>query len=199
METMVATLIIGILVSLLLPAIMKAKSKGLQTFCSNNLRGIGVGLISFAESHNSRFPQQIPVVDGGSLPFSAGTILPGGLIATDIRPFMLASNTLGSAKILTCPTDREKRPPTSFSQVRSTNVSYFTSVRPRRDNLNTLLSGDNNITFLQSGGSPIGYRPYWNTNRHDLNGNILFSDGRVQSISSNSLAQIFYTAARPGQ
>lgn len=197
-ETMVATLIIGILVSLLLPAIMKAKAKGFQTFCSSNLRGVGVGLISYAESHDGNFPQQIPATLGGSAPIPTNSILPGGLISRDVRPFILASNSLGSPKILTCPTDRDKRPILSFSGVRSTNVSYFTSVRARRNNHNTLLSGDNHIIFLPSGASPIGFRPYWSTNRHDDSANLLFSDGRVQGIKSNDLAQVFYTAARPG-
>ncbi len=195
---MVATIIIGILVALLLPAIMKAKSKGLQTFCSNNLRGVGIGLISSAESHDGLFPQQIPALQGGSAPIPPTAMLPGGMIATDVRPFIIASNTLGSAKILTCPTDRTKRAPTSFGQVRGTNVSYFTSAKPKRANHNTLLSGDNNITFLQSGGSPIGYRPYWSGIRHDGSGNILFTDGRVQAYASNNLGQVFYTAARVG-
>ncbi len=194
-ETMVATLIIGILVALLLPAIMKAKAKGLQTFCTNNLRGVGIGLISYAESHDGSFPQQIPAAQGGCAPLPTNSILPGGLISRDVRPFTLASNSLGSPKILTCPTDRDKRPILSFSGVRSTNVSYFTSVRARRNNHNTLLSGDNHITFMSSSSSPIGYRPFWNTNRHDDSGNILFSDGRVQGIKSNDLAQVFYRAA----
>lgn len=194
---MVATLIIAILVALLLPAIMKAKVKGLQTFCSNNLRGVGLGLISYAESHEGNFPQQIPFTQGGSAPIPTTSIRPGGLIATDVRPFILASNNLGSAKILLCPTDRDKRPPTSFTQVRSTNVSYFTSVRPRRNNLNTLLSGDNHIGWLQSSVAPIGYRPFWNTNRHGESGNLLFSDGRVQGIGSKDLAPTLYRAAAP--
>jgi prepilin-type processing-associated H-X9-DG protein len=197
-ETMVATLIIGILVALLLPAIMKAKAKGFQTFCSNNLRGVGIGLISYAESHDGNFPQQIPFTQGGSAPIPTNAILPGGLIANDVRPFILASNSLGSAKILTCPTHRDIRPPASFAQVRGTNVSYFTSVRPRRANHNTLLSGDNSITWIQSGGSPLGFRPYWTSDRHAGDGNLLFTDGRVQSYKSNDLAQVFYTAARPG-
>lgn len=195
---MVATLIIAILVALLLPAIMKAKVKGLQTFCSNNLRGVGIGLISYAESHDGNFPQQVPAAQGGCAPIPTSALRPGGLIASDVRPFILASNSLGSAKILVCPTDRDKRPPVSFSQVRGTNVSYFTSVRPRRSNLNTVLSGDNHINWLQSGASPIGYRPFWNTNRHDDSGNLLFSDGRVQGIGSKDLAPTLYRAAAPG-
>lgn len=194
---MVATLIIGILVALLLPAIMKAKARGLQTFCSNNLRGVGLGMISYAETHDGNFPQQIPFTQGGSAPIPTNAILPGGLIARDVRPFLLASNSLGSPKILICPTDRDKRPLISFSQVRGTNVSYFTSVRPRRSNLNTLLSGDNHISFLPSGGSPIGFRPYWSTNRHDDSGNIVFADGHVEGIKSNNLAPIIYRAVVP--
>ncbi len=197
LETMVATLIIGILVALLLPAIMKAKARGLQTFCSNNLRGVGLGLISYAESHDGNFPQQIPASQGGSFPIPTNAMLPGGIIARDVRPFLLASNSLGNAKILVCPTDRDKRPLTSFSQVRGTNVSYFNSVRPRRSNINTFIAGDNHITFLPSGGSPFGFRPYWSTNRHDDSGNIVFSDGHVEGVKSNNLAQTFYRAVVP--
>ena len=195
---MVATLIIAILVALLMPAIMKAKSKGFQTFCSSNLRGVGLGLISYAESHDGNFPQQVPVSQGGCAPLATNSVLPGGLISRDVRPFTLAAGSLGSPKILSCPTDRDKRPILSFAAVHSTNVSYFTSVRARRNNHNTLLSGDNNIRFLASGVSPIGFRPYWSTNRHDDCVNLLFSDGRVQSTSSNNLPQIIYTAAKPG-
>ncbi len=196
---MVATLIIGILVALLLPAIMKAKAKGFQTFCSNNLRGVGIGLISFAESHDGNFPQQIPATQGGSAPIPSTALQPGGMIANDVRPFILASNSLGSAKILTCPTHRTISPPASFAQVRGTNVSYFTSVRPRRAHHNTLLSGDNSITWIPSSGSPLGHRPYWTGDRHAGDGNLLFTDGRVQSYNSNDLAQVFYTAARAGR
>lgn len=197
-ETMVATLIIGILVALLLPAIMKAKVKGLQIFCTNNMRGVGVGLISWAESHDGSFPQQVPLAQGGMLPFLPGSIASGGVIANDVRPFLLASNSLGSAKILTCPTDRAKAPLTSFSLVKSNTVSYFTSVRPKRANHNTLISGDNHISLQQSAASPIGYRPVWSTNRHDLYGNILFTDGHVESVINTNLAQIFYKAAAAG-
>jgi len=196
---MVTTLIIGILVALLLPTIVKAKAKGLQTFCSNNLRGIGIGMISYAESHDSQFPQQIHFTQGGSAPVPTNSRAYGGLIANDVRPFILASNSLGNAKILACPTHREIQPPTSFAQVRRTNVSYFTSVRPLRANHNTLLSGDNNITWLSSSSSPLGYRPYWTPERHAGDGNLLFTDGRVQSYKSNDLAQVFYTAARTGR
>ncbi len=194
---MVATLIIAILISLLMPAIMKAKSKGFQTFCSNNLKGVGLGLISYAESNDGRFPQQVPAPQGGCAPIPANTFQPGGLIARDIRPFIIASNNLGSTKILICPRDRDLRGPSSFAQVRGTNVSYFTAVRPRRNNHNTILSGDNNIAWLPSGGSPIGYRPFWSTNRHDDSGNLVFSDGRVEGVHSNKLGQVFYRAAQP--
>lgn len=194
---MVVTLIIAILISLLMPAIMKAKSKGFQTFCSNNLKGIGLGLISYAESNDGKFPQQVPFQQGGCSPIPANTFQPGGLVARDIRPFIIASNNLGSTKILVCPRDRDLRPPASFAQVRGTNVSYFTSVRPRRNNHNTILSGDNNLTWTPLGSSPIGFRPAWSTNRHDDSGNLVFSDGHMESVSNTKLGPVFYRAAQP--
>ena len=154
-ETMVATLIIAILVSLLMPAIMKAKMKGLQTYCASNLRGVGLGLINYAESHDGNFPQQIPLRQGGMLPFLTNSIAPGGVIANDVRPFLLASNSMGNSKILTCPMDRDKKPLLNFSQVKSNTVSFFTSVKPRRSSHETLISGDNHINFQQSAASPI--------------------------------------------
>ncbi|MFM8471348.1 MAG: hypothetical protein ACKODH_15540 [Limisphaerales bacterium] len=197
-ETMVATLIIAILISLLMPAIMKAKAKGFQTFCTSNLRGVGVGLISYAESHDGNFQKQVPAAQGCCATLPTNSILPGGLISRDVRPFTLAASTLGSPKILTCPTDRDKRPIVSFAAVHTTNVSYFTSVRARRNNHNTLLSGDNHIRFIASNVSPIGFRPYWSTNRHADSINLVFSDGHVQGVHSNNLPQIIYTAAKPG-
>ena len=192
---MVATLIIAILVSLLMPAIMKAKMKGLQTYCASNLRGVGLGLINYAESHDGNFPQQIPLRNGGMLPFLTNSIAPGGMIANDVRPFLLASNALGNSKILLCPMDRDKKPLLNFSQVKSNTVSFFTSVKPRRSSHETLISGDNHINFQQSAASPIGYRPVWSTNRHDVYGNLVFADGHGESVSSTNLSKVIYRAA----
>jgi prepilin-type N-terminal cleavage/methylation domain-containing protein/prepilin-type processing-associated H-X9-DG protein len=54
-ELLVAIAILGILVSLLLPAVQAAREAARRMSCTSNLRQIGVGLLSYHNSHRS-FP-----------------------------------------------------------------------------------------------------------------------------------------------
>lgn len=48
--------IIGILASLLLPALSKAREKGRVTTCANNLRQLGLGLAMYLDDFDGRYP-----------------------------------------------------------------------------------------------------------------------------------------------
>jgi prepilin-type N-terminal cleavage/methylation domain-containing protein/prepilin-type processing-associated H-X9-DG protein len=55
-ELLVVITIIGIIASLLLPALSRAKTKALNTVCVNNLRQLGIATRTYAEDNNNRLP-----------------------------------------------------------------------------------------------------------------------------------------------
>src|SRR5260221_493285 len=58
-ELLVVIGIIGLLASLLLPALMAAREKSHQAYCQNNLKTLTLGWILYAQDHDDRLPYNL--------------------------------------------------------------------------------------------------------------------------------------------
>ena len=65
-ELLVVVAIIGILASMLLPALAKARSKANRAKCANNLKQIGSAMLTFTTS-NDGFPWELTAADGDAV------------------------------------------------------------------------------------------------------------------------------------
>jgi prepilin-type N-terminal cleavage/methylation domain-containing protein/prepilin-type processing-associated H-X9-DG protein len=186
-ELLMVAAVIGILISLLLPVLAKAKLRAVQSKCGSNLRQAGLAFRMFADEHDSRLPMQISLRKGGSLEYVNQ--------GQPWRHFQPISNLLGRADLLVCPGDR-MRFATNWNSLNSSNLSYFIGVDAEMRSPNTLLSGDRNL--FVPGFTPPGTIPvradspaYWTEEMHQYRGNILFVDGRVEAVDSEGLQRTF--------
>ena len=73
-ELLVVIAIIGILASMLLPALAKAKAKANRIKCVNNLGSIGKASLGFAQDNSERLPWQLTPLQQTNHKYAAGSI-----------------------------------------------------------------------------------------------------------------------------
>ena len=192
-ELLVVIAIIGVLTSMLMPALARAKAKAQRIQCVNQLRQIGLAVREFANDHRDIFPSQVEIGDGGAR----------------ARPnawehFGVMSNELVTPRILVCPSDKERRPAGDFSGLpqgftyatnRNRTLSYFVGTHAYSQQSQTLIAGDRNITNglgqlescrpanISSGAMSLDPRRSsnirWTLPIHRNVGNICLADGSI--------------------
>src|SRR5262245_56718616 len=81
-----------LLLSILLPAFAKARSKSIRANCTNQSKQVGLAFRLWSADHNENYPMRVSVANGGTMEF-VGT-------AQTFRHFQVMSNELNSPKIL---------------------------------------------------------------------------------------------------
>jgi prepilin-type N-terminal cleavage/methylation domain-containing protein/prepilin-type processing-associated H-X9-DG protein len=190
-ELLVVMTIIILLAALLLPALGRAGAKGRQIHCLGNLKQIGAGFHLFANDHGDRFPMQVSTNEGGALEFNQFAPDVAGLFTWTFRNFQVLSNELITPKLLVCRADHRPAA-SSFATLTDRQVSYFAGRNAEPRQPNSVLAGDDNLTNATAAPSTPSPAPAeisfgWTRARHDLRGNVLFADGRVELRRSLSL------------
>jgi len=188
-EVLVVLVIVIVLVVLLLPSAHHERM-GASISCVNNLKEIGLGLTTYADENNGKFPLQVSITNGGMAKLT---------YSNHVFPyFKTASSDLGGTpKILICPFDTTRQAVASFEMLNDSNISYFLNADAIRNSAtNSILSGDR---FLQSDGQPVKSGLFilttnlnmgWTPSLHKGGGNVAWSDGSVQQTMSQGLRSL---------
>ena len=167
-ELLVVVSIIALLVSILLPALSKAREQARMVQCGTNQRSVGLAIVTFAAENDDRFPPAVILPAFGAWNFTVPTAIHYRYGQTILKDY-LDAETPGygqendALKIFQCPTQPGSR----------YDMEHFTKYVPRP-------WGDDPKEALRVGSS---YAYNWNLGR----GNRSLSEALIPAISTGSL------------
>jgi len=186
-ELLVVISIIGILASMILPALSKAKGKALRIACVNNLRQLGLALRMWSDDNESRYPWRLSPASGGSQ----------GEVEV-WRHLRLIHSEISTPKVFKCPSDSDRdkandwtaAPGLGLEAMKNDALSYFIGTDSDDNQPGVQVLGDRNIEgtdgqncdSAQLVGTATLLDPdtaKWQSNIHDYAGNMLMGDGSV--------------------
>lgn len=206
-ELLMVIAIIGILASMVLPALSKAKGKALRISCVNNLRQTGLAFRMWADDNDSRFPWRISAANGGS----------GGENEA-WKSFALIHSEVSTPRVFRCPSDGDRErawdwtaaPGLGFEGMKNGALSYFVGADADESLPSVAVSGDRNLTGTDGQTCPSAQlmgtatlldpaTAVWQNNIHSRAGNMLMGDGSVQQLNASALRRHLEQTGDPNQ
>ncbi|HXI53978.1 MAG TPA: prepilin-type N-terminal cleavage/methylation domain-containing protein [Candidatus Saccharimonadales bacterium] len=204
-ELLVVIAIIGILASMILPALSKAKGKALRIACVNNQRQIGLALRMWHDDNENRFPWRLSPAEGGSRGLTEAW-----------RHFLTIRTEISTPKVFRCPNDSERdkandwdEPGDGFQALGNRALSYFAGLDSDENLPGVQVIGDrnvqgtdnqtcdnaqvNNATLLDPASA------LWQNSLHNGVGNMLLGDGSVQQLTQHGLRRHLEQTGDPKQ
>jgi prepilin-type N-terminal cleavage/methylation domain-containing protein len=192
-ELLIVLAVIAVLAAIILPGLNeRVGRRSARINCANCLKQIGLSFKTWALDNQDNYPMHDSVTNGGTLE----------LIGQDamFTHYLVMSNELSTHKILICPNDSKRTSATNFGLgFNNLAIGYFVGVDAVETNSTMILAGDRNLTNGSTAAHGILRLPPdkplgWTAEIHNCQGNLLFSDGSVQQVTTLRLRDEIQTS-----
>jgi len=153
-ELLVVIAIIAVLISLLLPALSKARRSALSVVCMSNLRQVGVGMMQYVNDNRGTLPVADARVTTNEPTGWLSRYGSGWVSRLAEKKYVMTTTELNRTKrdIFACPTDEEGRP-----QDFTADMPYYSSYRALE-----VFGWEWNNSIGAWAGARIKQMPAWN-------------------------------------